>query len=130
MDYRLGPLKGNRMLIAAVGEAINSLTHLSRVGSAEALQDRSGQDAEPYFDLAQDRRQRLRSGTPPSHPRDVVPLSHPPGHAQCDYGEALVIPSASSGQAMTNWASYRCPRPELSCSLRYSGSVTSEDPFW
>ena len=29
-----------------------------------------------------------------------VPLSHAPGHAQCDYVEALVIPSASSGQAL------------------------------
>ena len=35
------------------------------------------------------------------HTREMfVPLSHAPGHAQCDYGEALVIPSASSGQAL------------------------------
>ena len=53
MDYRLGPLKGNRMLISAVGKAVNGLTDLLGVGDAEAFQDGSGQNAEPHFDLVQ-----------------------------------------------------------------------------
>ena len=53
MDYRLGPLKGNWMLVPALGKSVNGLTDLSGVGGAEAFQDGSGQNAEPHFDLVQ-----------------------------------------------------------------------------
>jgi len=42
----------------------------------------------------------------------------------------LLIPSASSGQALTSWASSPCPRPEPSCSSRSSASAMSEDRSW
>ena len=36
-----------------------------------------------------------------------VPLSHPPGHAQCDFGEALVVIAVSSGKPTA--LSWTCP---------------------
>ena len=37
-----------------------------------------------------------------------MPLSHPPGHAQCDFGEALVIFGGVALSALVN-RSRRCP---------------------
>ena len=38
--------------------------------------------------------QGLRSGAPATHAGDA-PLSHPPGHAQCDFGQAWAIGAGS-----------------------------------
>ena len=80
MDYRLGPLKGNWMLVPAHGKSVNCLTDLSGVGGAEAFQDGSCQNADPHFDLVQPGGMRQRSTTQLLSPEmsDYVVACSPP----------------------------------------------------
>ena len=71
----------------------------------------------------------------------LVPLSHPPGHAQCDFGEALVVRSPGGyrrGVAKPTASSWTCPtataassRPIRPKPPRPSWTATSQpSPSW
>ena len=66
-----------------------------------------------------------------------VPLSHPPGHAQCDFGEALVViggverkgPTVSSSTCPTATAASSRPIPRRPPRPSWTGTY-QRSPFW
>ena len=91
---KLDPYKGVIDQILEVDQGLPKKQRYTAERIYERLRDEQGFPGKYTIvkDYVRERRRRTREM--------FVPLSHPPGHAQCDFGEAWVVPSASSGQAL------------------------------